>query len=162
MRKMACVSFVLVFFFSTIALCSESFVDATGLPIDIKAIEQQESSEDAIAVRFRIDLFSATSQIVNEQMSEKTMYRQERVLSSLFTSSNMREIKELDEQLKNAYEEVGIFNSPSNYASLSIVKSNDSLPMWLIVLVFVACAGGGFVFARILATRKKRREENVY
>ena len=161
MRKTTRFSLILVFFFSVV-LYSETIVNATGLPIDIKAIEQQESSEDAIAVRYRIDLFSATSQKVNERMSEKKLIRHERALSSVFVSSDDKEIQGLGEQLKSAYEEVPVFNQPVSYSSLSITKNNDSLPAWLFVLILVAFAGIGFVIARIWAARKKRREENVY
>jgi len=127
---------------------------ATDLPIDIDSIGLQSGYDDAFTARFNVDLFSAEAQSINETMALKAQLQREAALDRLFACEDKSNTIDLKQQMSSQT----LFSQPINYSTVSKGIDPASLPIWLILILFIVCSGGGFWGARLykaLVERKK-------
>ena len=155
-NKMIITVFVLLLTFSSMMLPA-SVVD---LPIDIDAIsEHGEERQYAITLIHQSDLFSETSQEVNEAL----IMRQERNLSrsreSLFAQPHELIIPDAYESLLQAATESRLFEAPFQVRSFTEPEEEAGTPIWVIIPVLAASAALGLLIA---VTKTKRKEKHVH
>lgn len=143
-------------------IISSITAQAVDLPINIDAIGHQEGYGDAITTSFKIDLFSANAKKVSEAIAEYEQRKREQTSSELFESVYVVQELDVNEQIIGAVSEIALFAQPVNYGSGTKANENTSIPTWLIILLFVICAAGGFIWAFVSSGRKRRRESGVH
>ena len=158
MRKRMVTAFLAV----TLLLLLSITASATDLPIDIDAVRQQEGYDDAITARFDVELFSPEAQEVSDAIAEKAQGERATAASNLFRGTYPRQAETANEQITAAADELALLSQPQNYSGQSSQSSAEELSIWVILLVAVACIGGGYALARVLMRRKKGRESGVY
>ena len=139
--------FVLLLLFST------TIVVATDLPIDINTIGQQERYDSPFMVRFNIDLFSESAQRLNEAIAQQTQDQREELGTSLFEAPLVHQAVDVGAQIATAAYDFALFHQPASFNRIGPIESGNSIPVWLIVLGFIFCAGGGFLVARIMSQK---------
>ena len=134
----------------------------TDLPIDITAIGRQEWTGSQVTTRIGANLFTADAQRVNEIFVEQIQRRQDTALY-LFATVPLNYETNPHTQIKNSANDMALFSQPINFNHFTAPQSEEeSLPLWLMVLVFAFCAAGGFIWAMVSKTRKRGRAEGVY
>ena len=132
---------------------------ATDLPINIDAIRQHEGYDDAVTARSNIDLFTESSQKVSEYMAEQIRLNREMASTALFETLQFGQTIDLPNQVIAAAEDFALFVQPVNYSNVKMPADTALIPLWLMILLFVACAVGGFAIARIIAQRKGKKAD---
>lgn len=132
---------------------------AADLPIDIGAIGQGEGYGNAVTANSNIDIFTDTSQEVTEYMLEQLRLARERNAGSLFNETSSGQPADADEHLAGQAEEYMLFSQPADHGNINMPPEAAPMPLWIIILIFVICAAGGFVLARVLAKRKRKKAD---
>ncbi|MCL1873209.1 MAG: hypothetical protein FWF85_03740 [Clostridiales bacterium] len=135
---------------------------ATDLPIDIYSIGLQSGYDDAFTARYNVDLFSANAQIVNDAMARQAQLKREAALAYLFETGDSKGTADAKQQISLEANSHTLFSRPVNYSAASKAIDPASMPVWLMILLFIACSGGGFIGARISAARRREEKTGVY
>ena len=131
----------------------------TDLPIDINAISQMGDirREDAVTVRFNLDLFSETAKEIDEASYALNLLRRERISETLFQEELTIDEIDANELLTQMTYESALFLEPLSFARASDqVETEYSIPTALIVIVLACSIFLGFMVARIGAKRRER------
>ena len=152
-RKIIALVLVLFAFWPSLAL-------AVDLPIDIDAIGQidGESRRYAVTAGRRIDLFSARADVVNAALAEQIQARQEWVSSGLFQAYHTLDELDVEQRVFYAAQESALFAEPMEFSRATAIDTDETFSLWLVVLIFLASGGVGFLIARKMSGRKDGRD----
>jgi len=130
---------------------------AEELPIDIDAIRQPEGYGDAVTARPNIDLFTESSKKVSAYMAEQARYKREIATEALFEAIHFGQTTDAHQKLTDTAGDFALFSQPVNYSNVKMPAETAFMPLWLMILLFAACAVCGFTVARIIAQRKGKK-----
>ena len=153
---------IVILSYIIVILSISTTIYATDLPIDITAIGRQEqASNQMITQRIGANLFTADAQRINELLADQVRQRQESVVY-LFAEVSVSDEVDSHMQVMTLANDMALFAQPVNFGSFSTPQADDAIPIWLMVLIFILCAIGGFVFSVMYRNKKRRRTEDVH
>ena len=142
-------------------VCSVAPALALDLPINIDAIGQMgaEGGRDAITARHGADLFSPTAEEVDAALAYQFALRRATAAYGLFGEVRAGEL-DIEQQLLRAADESALFGAPMQFGRTGpAMEETGGISTWLVVLIILACATGGFVLAQVLRERRGRRAD---
>ena len=136
-------------------------VQAEDLPIDADTIGTGRH-ESPFRVRHNIDLFSESSQRLERSMVRQMQIEREALESGLFDVPQENQMVDFDLRVRDVTADYALFVEPVVFNRILRAEPEArSVPVWLIVFLFIFCAGSGFVLARVI-TQKREQRKNVY
>jgi len=127
---------------------------AVDLPINIDVITQDVGIGEAHTANRNIEVFTPNARQLSRAINEHATQRRETKLSDLFAEYGSR-VTSKSEQITSAAHNLALFAEPLNFSGMRMVMDDDSIPVWLIVLIFTISTVGGFVLAALLIQRKR-------
>ncbi|MCL2820418.1 MAG: hypothetical protein FWD38_06255 [Oscillospiraceae bacterium] len=137
---------------------------AIDLPIDIGAIRRQrEERQDALSVRWGIDLFSENSDARIETGKKRQEHKIERAKKLIFQEEHTFIKTDPNVALfKAAENNEMLFIQPVQVRTIMSVEEDSEISMWIIIPVIVTCAGIGFLIALRRKARRKEKNKSVH
>ena len=135
-------------------------VYAADLPIDISAIGRQGIT-GPVTPRIGAHLFTDDAQRVNELLADEVRRRQE-TAEYLFVAVPLYYTPDPHDRIMTAAGDMALFAQPADFSGISIPQEAEDIPLWLMTLIFAACAIIGFVLALMSRARKRRLRADVH
>ena len=135
---------------------------ATDLPIDIDAISDHGAErQDAITTRHGVDLFSPTSDAVNEALLERQNRQIMESKQSVFTQPHELIISDQSETLLQSAIEARLFETPfQSRRYVAAEQAETGISLVVVIPVLALSAGLGLIIA--MYTRTKRKGQHVH
>jgi len=136
-------------------------VQAEDLPIDADTIGAGRH-ESPFRVRHNIDLFSESSQRLERSMVRQMQIERAEMEAGLFNAPQENQMVDFDLRVRDVTADYALFVEPVIFNRILRAEPEArNVPVWLIVFLFIFCAGSGFVLARVI-TQKREQKKNVY
>jgi hypothetical protein len=136
---------------------------AVDLPIDIETITRQDDEQRGVlTVRWRVDLFSETSDALNKALADRR--KQEYITSkqSLFTEPQIFIIPDPHETVLHYATEARLFSEPIQRHPFIPKEAESGIPLWVVFLVLACALGVGTTIALYTNARRKEYTKNVH
>ena len=130
----------------------------TDLPIDINAINRQQTTNTQITTRFGEHLFTENSVRVNDALAAQIQRRQETGIY-LFNTITTNETAPPHVQLLSTSQSMALFAAPSNFDHINIPEGETPLSSVVIIVTLALCVLLGFVLSVVWRSRKGRVEQ---
>jgi len=136
---------------------------AVDLPIDIETLTRQDDEQrGSLTVRWRIDLFSESSDMLKEAIANQREQNYLDAKSSLFTEPHIFTIHDIDETLLTLSTEAHLFSEPMQRRQFVNGQEETSLSPVIIIIVFTIAIVSGLIFAFNKKANRKERTANVH
>ena len=133
---------------------------AQELPIDIDIIRRQHGPQgSAIANYFDIDIFNERSDRLSLALAEVNRLERQAMRNSLFVSVAEYEEEDIETQIMALAAENALFAQPQDFSGFAGFAEEDTIPLWIIILVIAGFSAGGLALAFGLRARKRRRAD---
>ena len=158
MKRQTILSIVLLLLHISITVVlSHSITVAIDLPIDVEAIRRQgEEQQDAVTVRWQLDMFSETSDALSELLLEQRERRAMELESSMFPQPHIYQASDPNESVLSTSVEKELFSEPLQVRRTSSSGADTGISLWVIIPVLAASAMLGLLIALRTKTKSKR------
>lgn len=156
-----------LFFILSIGASADELVPPATIPEDAlipNAGHFKDNSDQSVGGYDNLELFNGAE----ERYKAKEREKHQNQLNSLNFQLNDTSPEEIEVRLKdsvmNSADKAGIFNlqdNPWSKKSGGTSDQNKSIPTWAVIILFAACAGCGFLWARSLIKKRGKRENLV-
>ena len=153
------VVFAVLLFLLTLSVSIAAY--AYDLPIDITAIGRQDIPTGRVTHRIGANLFTEDAQRINNILAQQVQQRQEAAHTLFETATVSDSVDPHTRVMATAYS-LDLFSQPVTLTTFNTAADSTSMPMWLIILILVACSAVGFVLALKSLAKRRRQAENVY
>ena len=117
---------------------------AVDLPIDTETITRQDDEQrGVITARWRIDLFSETSDALNKELAERRVQAYIESKQSLFTEPHIFSIPDPHEAVMHYATEARLFSEPMQRHPFPSREAEPGIPLWAVILVLAVALGLG-------------------
>ncbi|MCL2221565.1 MAG: hypothetical protein FWC20_05390 [Oscillospiraceae bacterium] len=135
-------------------LSAGAVAGAVDLPIDIELITQEAGTGEAHTAGRNVEVLTPSAGEISRAINEHFTQRRDMKLTDLFTEYGSGLLSKY-EQITSAAYSFALFAEPANFSGMRAAAEEEFMPTWLIVIIFVFSAVGGFVLAAILKQRKR-------
>ena len=126
------------------------------LPINIDAIGRTVQPGVALSMRFiELDLFSATSQMVNTAIDEQLRHSRTAMGDSLFETFEAVRAVDVNDQIYTTAQNLNLFAEPMRIRQIGEASQSDDIPVWIAISALLSCAVLGYFIAKSVIQRKE-------
>jgi len=155
MKKALALIIVIIFSLPLLALPTH----ATDLPIDPEHIGQQDNTaQDAITARRRVDLFSENAHDVSNAVADQREQARNQARDGLFGEPSEQVDIDVSYETLRAAENARLFNNPAQFGTNSQTEDTSAIPLWVTIATLVATGGVGLSLAIWSKNRRKEKE----
>ena len=136
---------------------------ATDLPIDPDHIGQQDNTgQDAITARRRVDLFSENAHDVSSAVTDQREQARSQAREGLFGEPSEHKDIDVTAETLRAAENAQLFSNPTQFGSNNQTETGSTIPLWVTIVTLVATGGIGLTIALWTKNRRKEKTESVH
>ena len=148
---------VLIFMLSAVITAG-----AADLPIDIDIIGQDGGSGEAHTANVNVEILTPNANEITKAINEYNRQNREMLIFGLFTADGGDEALSKHEQVVESITDSALFSQPSNYTGMRMINEDNSIPVWVIIVLFATSITAGFILAYIIMHRKRGQEQDVH